>query len=124
MPNLNIPISEELMVAIRVKCASEGLRQKEWVIQVLGEAANENGRDGVRVRGSVEGAKARGFGQAVSGASDKAGSLEQSGAVGRGAQKDRGREGKGKTCEQHGKVMKDFGNAWMCEGPPSHKEFK
>ena len=27
-------------------------------------------------------------------------------------------------CGKHGKVMKDYGNAWFCEGPPPHKEFK
>lgn len=35
MPNLNIEISEELLRAIRVKCAQEGVFQKDWVVQVL-----------------------------------------------------------------------------------------
>ena len=30
----------------------------------------------------------------------------------------------GKKCVLHNKVMSDYGNAWFCDGPPSHKVFK
>lgn len=29
-----------------------------------------------------------------------------------------------KKCTRHRRPMKDFGNKWVCEGPPQHSEFK
>jgi hypothetical protein len=53
MPNLNVEISEELLKAIRVKCAEEGLAQKDWVPEALRKAAVRNGE-------SIRAGKARG----------------------------------------------------------------
>jgi len=35
MPNLNIPVGEELMRAIRVKAAAENLTRRDWVVKRL-----------------------------------------------------------------------------------------
>src|SRR6266850_2337345 len=51
MPNLNVVVSEELLKAIRVKCAEDGVAQKDWVPEVLGKAAgvrDGSGRAGKR----------------------------------------------------------------------------
>ena len=29
-----------------------------------------------------------------------------------------------RTCPTHNKPMKDYGNKWMCDGPPAHSELK
>lgn len=31
---------------------------------------------------------------------------------------------KAKICSTHQKAMRDFGNKWLCEGPPQHTELK
>ena len=132
MPNINIEVTDELLKAIRLACAESGETQAVYIARLV-EESNEDGRDGLRVRGDVKGgtvgqrAKRVGkSGKAVSRAHEEGGPPNESGAVDRSAKADRGREGKGETrkCELHGKVMKDFGNAWVCEGPPSHKEMK
>jgi hypothetical protein len=46
-----------------------------------------------------------------------------------GAKKDRVGKGKGEGakvgyCVDHRQEMKDFGNKWVCDGPPEHVEFK
>ena len=129
MPNINIEISEELLKAIRMGCAESGETQAEFVGRLVKEGGYGDGRDGVRVRGSS--ARGKGEGrvvEAVSGAPEPTGSQPESSSVGGGVQEDRGRkranEAGGKKCLTHGKVMKDFGNAWLCDGPPSHKELK
>jgi hypothetical protein len=37
MPNLNIPISEDLLLAINIAALRARVRQKEWVISVLSQ---------------------------------------------------------------------------------------
>jgi hypothetical protein len=41
MPNLNIPISEELLRDINLTAMREGKRQKDWVIEELTRATAE-----------------------------------------------------------------------------------
>jgi plasmid stability protein len=38
MPNLNIPVSDELLRAIRVKAAAEDLSRRDWVKKQLRDA--------------------------------------------------------------------------------------
>lgn len=130
--DLNIrDFDEGLMKLLKARAVEGGVTLKECVTKILEEATDEDGRDGVHLRGSVEGgAVGRGGkgtgepGKAVRRAHEQAGSQGEPGAVAGSVQKDRGVEGKGKTCKYHGKPMKDFGNSWVCEGPPVHKELK
>lgn len=75
--------------------AVEGKSLNRWFLsRIFGEAEDGDGRDGVRVRGSVEGRKGeRGVGEAVSRAHDARGPQDQSSAVDRGSKTDRGRQG-------------------------------
>jgi hypothetical protein len=38
MPNINVEITDELLKAIRIKCAEENVAQKDWVPRVLADA--------------------------------------------------------------------------------------
>lgn len=41
MPNINVEISEGLMRAVRIRCAEEGLTQKDFVLRALVRDAGE-----------------------------------------------------------------------------------
>ena len=47
MPNLNIPVSEELLRAVNMAALKAGLNQKQFVVKVLEEVVN----DGPRTKG-------------------------------------------------------------------------
>jgi hypothetical protein len=102
----------------------EGKSLNRWFLErIFGEAEDGNGRDGVRVRRDSERREGQGgTSEAVRGASVETRPSNQPSAVARGSKSDR--EKQGKRCEAHGRPMKDFGNAWVCEGPPTHKELK
>lgn len=132
MPAINLrDVPEELVRAFKVRAAGEGLGLRDWILKTL-EGGDETRRDGLHLRGGTDDggavrqrSKRNGsLGKAVSGAHDAPGSPAKSGAVGDGSRKDSRGEGPGKKCTEHGKVMRDFGNSWLCEGPPLHKEFK
>jgi hypothetical protein len=38
VPNINVEITDELLKAIRIRCAEEGMTQKDWVPMFLAEA--------------------------------------------------------------------------------------
>jgi len=59
MANLNIEVEEELLRAIRMKCAEDGVMQKDWVPEVLKKAVGLGGKGGavVSVRLGQDGAK-------------------------------------------------------------------
>ena len=38
MPNLNIPVNQDLLRAIRVKAASEDKSRREWILERLEDA--------------------------------------------------------------------------------------
>ena len=128
--DLNIrDFPEELQKRLKMEAVAAGMSLREWVVkklrlyQVVEGIDYGDGRDGVRVRrDSARGEGQGGVGEAVRGASVTARPSNQSGAVDRGGKPNR--EKQGKNCAAHGKPMKDFGNAWVCDGPPSHKEFK
>lgn len=125
MPNINIAVSEELLQKIRVKCAVMGKTQKEWIVLLLCrevENSEERARKSVKARvaiglsSSESPAEQVGGGHlaargAVTGAPESAPTKVRSGGI-------------PPVCMNHKKVMKDFGNMWLCEGPPQHKELK
>lgn len=45
VPNLNIEVSDELLKAIRIRCAEENVAQKDWVPRVLVEALRRSGAE-------------------------------------------------------------------------------
>lgn len=57
MPNINIPIPDDLLKKIRVACAKDGFTQKEWVVARLEEAVNGKVR---AKRGVVQEAQVQG----------------------------------------------------------------
>jgi hypothetical protein len=125
-------VNPELVRRLKMQVADAQDTIKGYVLKLIAEdlklpanfEVEVQSGDGVRLRGGVEVRGKGRVGQAVSRASEEARPPIKSGAVGRGAQKDRVGEGTGKKCQQHGKVMHDFGNSWVCDGPPSHKEYK
>ena len=91
----------ELMVKVKVRALDCGMTLRAFVTRLLEEAVdgrNTDGRDGVRVRGSVaRGKRQRGSGEAVRGAQEETGSPVQSGTVDRGPKADRGGERAGEV---------------------------
>jgi hypothetical protein len=51
MPNLNIEISDELLRDIRIRCAIEGVAQKDWVPRVLAEVLGREPAVGIAAGG-------------------------------------------------------------------------
>jgi hypothetical protein len=43
MPNINIEVTNDLLRSIRVICAQQGVRQREWVIAILTAAIQRPG---------------------------------------------------------------------------------
>jgi hypothetical protein len=99
-------VDEKVIAECKAAAALEGETLKGWAEKVLAKEAGYV-RDGLSsgLRGDI----------------GKSGERGDTGGV-RSARKGTSKEGR--RCGVHGKVMTDFGNAWMCEGPPSHKEFK
>jgi len=53
VPNINVEVSDELLKAIRIRCAEENMTQKDWLPSFLAEAlgccSEERGGDVVVV---------------------------------------------------------------------------
>lgn len=138
MPAINLrDVPEEVVRSFKVRAAAEGLGLRDWILKSLTEDEDGTRRDGVYLRGSVgdgradhaggKGSRGKGNGAsvpAVPRAHGETGPSKQPSAVEGRRRPNRSLEGSGKKCEDHGKVMRDFGNAWVCDGPPSHKEYK
>jgi hypothetical protein len=91
----------ELMVKVKVRALDCGMTLREFVTRLLEEAVdggNSDGRDGVRVRGSVaRGKRQRGSSEELRRAQEETGSPVQSGTVDRGPKTDRGGERAGEV---------------------------
>ena len=93
--DLNIKgVDPDFVSKCKMRAYSESLTLKAWVMEILREAINGDGRDDVRVRGSVARGKREGaVVRAVHEAPKQAGSQPESSSVGGSVQKDRGRKG-------------------------------
>jgi hypothetical protein len=112
MPNLNIPISEELLRAINMAALKSGKRQKEWVIESLGLLASWPS--------PLELTKWHfdNLAKIMSGEESEILGLDVKHVIVDEAADDPN------FCALHNKPMKDFGTKWVCEGPPQHSEAK
>jgi len=92
MPNLNIPISEELLREINMAALRSDKRQKEWVLAALTLVARAE--------------QASPLDSAIEAIANlPAHSIPWTA---------------NNFCQTHEKPMKDFGTKWVCEGPPQH----
>ena len=131
-------VDEELVRRVRADAALKGESFREWVAEacagrlgvVVGVKPTGGQSGDTAVRGMWGDVRSGGSGPSSTSVRRTRSSKppSESGAVVGGAQQDRGGEGKSKAgqkcCPDHGKVMVDFGNAWICDGPPKHKELK
>lgn len=116
-------VDSGLLREVNYAAKGVGLTQTQWIIRLLLETVNGDVGRGSKgqqeavaseqrvqrkTRGKVGPAK-----EAVSGVSE-----ESADGGSRYGRKSPG------WCKIHGKMMKDFGTKWICDGPPSHTEAK
>lgn len=119
MPHVNVEVSDELLKAIRMTCVQGGVKQKDWVVGVLGKAVGSEAQANVPVKvpgsGAVRRSKARGE---VLEAKPERVRSEDNGAEAGGVERGK-RPG---VCSVCGAGVKDYGNSWLCEN--GHKALK
>lgn len=121
-------VDEKLVWRAKAEALRLGQTLKDWVVEAITVklgGSDGDGVDGVHLRTDADVGKSREggaerFGKTVSGSLDAPGSPKQSRAVGRGAPKNSGGEGKGKAggkkCQWCGGELVSWGLGKRCVG--------
>lgn len=118
MPHVNVEVSDELLKAIRMTCVQGGVKQKDWVVGVLGKAVGSD----IETSGAVAVPKPRAIRKSKSvGEAVEVESERVSSAVDRTpdepARSDTAKPKSryGKDCPDCNIPMKDWGRFWKCQ---------
>lgn len=125
-------VPEELAKAARYRAFDEGISLRQLVINAVEKYVEETRN---RVRKGKADSPSEGVKASQTDASDQLGARGETKATASGpaevSPSKKFRDGivelpdsTNPYCKTHRQHMKDFGNSWVCPGPPQHKEMK